>query len=291
MPLDDLQKSVLKILLRRRSPESVFAGGTVIQRHAFRLSDDQDIFHPSEADVPRVAREDMTLLAQHGYTVEVSREHEGLFEAIVGTEKHGFTRIQWVAAGAWNFFKPVPDPEYGWRLHMVDLAVNKVLAAGGRKEVRDYIDLVLVHKHIMPLWHAIWAAPGKDQSWSPVSLGEKIAMTNGFRQEDIDDGILSLVPLSAGKISMTIREAIEEAREIFKRLPEATAGHLFTDKDGNPVNNVDAILAGDATTLSVARNGSWPSTPDVDHLLIQRIVDEFGWEGSRLSAESDEPCP
>jgi hypothetical protein len=61
------------------------------------------------------------------------------------------TKIQWVQAGSWSFFAPVPDPDYGWRLHMVDLAVNKALAAGGRKEVRDYVDLMLIHRHIMPL--------------------------------------------------------------------------------------------------------------------------------------------
>lgn len=232
MPLDDLQKALLKVLLPRRSPNSIFAGGSVLQRHAYRLSDDQNIFHPSDADIIKIAHEDMEALRRHGYTAEVSKQHEGFLEATVGTERHGFTKIQWVQAGSWTFFKPVPDPEYGWRLHMADLAVNKALAAGGRKQVRDYIDLTLIHRHIIPLWHAIWAAPGKDPSWSPGSLTEKIAMTNAFRQEDIDDEILSTMPLSAGEIGATIRNALEEAREIFERLPDTTAGQLFIDADG-----------------------------------------------------------
>ena len=45
MPLDDLQKSILAVLLPSRTPQSVFAGGSVLNRHAYRLSFDQDIFH------------------------------------------------------------------------------------------------------------------------------------------------------------------------------------------------------------------------------------------------------
>lgn len=119
-----------------------------------------------------------------------------------------------------------------------------------------------------------------------------IADTNAFRQEDIDDEILSTMPLSAGAIGATVRMAIEEARAIFERLPDRSAGHLFTDADGNPVNDVAVILAGGATTLEAKRNGNWPSGPEIDHFLIQRVVDEFGWEGSRLlDAQTDEPGP
>lgn len=290
MPLDGLQKAILKVLLPRRSPDSAFAGGSVLQRHAYRLSDDQDIFHPSDADIVKIATEDMEALRRHGFAVETSRRHEGLYEALAGTEEQGFTKIQWVQAGSWTFFSPVPDPEYGWRLHMADLAVNKVLAAGGRKQVRDYVDLTLIHRHIMPLWHAIWAAPGKDDSWSPGSLTEKIAMTNAFRQADVDDGILSTIPLSAAEIGGTIREALDEARDIFERLPDAAAGHMFIGADGRPVNDVATILAGGATPLQAQRNGTWPSGPDIDHLLIEQVIAEYGWEGSKtLQTGSDAP--
>lgn len=287
MPLDDLQKAVLKVLLTRRTPKSVFAGGAVLHRHGFRLSDDQDIFHSADTDIFTIAEDDLAALRQHGFTVEKTRLHEGLCEAVVGDEEYGFTKVQWVQAGSWAFFGPVADPDYGWRLHMADLAVNKVLAAGGRRQVRDYVDLVLIHQHIMPLWHAIWAAPGKDESWSPGSLVEKIAMTNAFRQKDIDAEILSTTPLSAAGIGATIRSALDEARDVFERLPDAFAGNLFVDANGNLVNDVEAVLSGAGVkALQAQHDGAWPSGPDIDHLLITRLIDEFGWEGSKAIVET-----
>ena len=50
----------------------------------------------------------------------------------------------------YNFYQPVPDPEFGWRLHFADLAVNKVLAAASRRQPRDLVDLYLVHTSAAP---------------------------------------------------------------------------------------------------------------------------------------------
>lgn len=126
---------------------------------------------------------------------------------------------------------------------MADLAVNKALAAGGRKQVRDYVDLFLIHRHVMPLWSVIWAAPGKDESWSPLSLAEKIAMKNSFRQADIDEDILATIDISAAEVGSTVRAAIEEAMEVFQRLPDDTAGCLFVDSGVGIVTDASAIFA------------------------------------------------
>ena len=37
------------------------------------------------------------------------------------------------------------DETFGYILHPVDLATNKVVAADGRREPRDVVDLVTVH--------------------------------------------------------------------------------------------------------------------------------------------------
>ena len=85
---------------------------------------------------------------------------------------------------------------------------------------------------MIPLWHVCWAAPGKDESWSPMSLVEKIAATSGFRQADFDADLSSTVPLKAAEVLKTLREAIEQAREVFRRLPAESAGKLFVDDKG-----------------------------------------------------------
>ena len=281
MPLDDFPFAVLRTLMPLRSPASVFAGGSVLQRHAFRLSDDQDIFHDSGEDIRAIALQDIEALRQAGFEVSLHRQLEGLVEAVVARETDGSTRVQWVESGSWTFFKPVPDPDFGWRLHMADLAVNKVLAAGGRRQVRDYVDLLLIHRTIMPLWLAIWAAPGKDESWSPGSLVEKIAMTNNFRQADVDEGILSTIAVSAAEVGATVRAGLDEARLVFQRLPDRHAGKLFVDETGGLVVDVDRILAGgtDIRAVEATRGGNWPSGPDIDHLLVARVIAAFGRDG------------
>ncbi|CAK0744622.1 conserved hypothetical protein [Azospirillaceae bacterium] len=272
MPLDDLQVKVLKVLSANRTPKSVFAGGSVLQRHGHRLSDDQDIFHNGDIDLQSTAANDVRLLELNGFECSRTKMFEGFIEFQVGTEDDGFTRVQWVQAGEWNFFEPVPDPEYGWRLHYADLAVNKVLAAASRKEIRDFIDLALIHAAVMPLWHALWAAPGKDESWSPGSLVERILAHSGFRQADAE-GIVSTEEVSVSAVIRQIRTALEEAKETFLTLPTKTAGKLFVEDDGTVVLSAKDIKSM-VKTLDARRGGTFPSGPDIDHVIIKRIARE-----------------
>ncbi len=286
MPLDDLQKLVVSVLMPLRSPDSVFAGGSLLQKDAFRLSEDHDIFHPSGTNVVAIARRDLIALRNAGFTVDASTPYPGLVEAKIGMPEQGFTLVQWVESGSWNFFSPVPDREFGWRLHMADLSVNKALAAGGRRQIRDYVDLMLVHEHIMPLWHAIWASPGKDEGWSPLSLAEKIAASNGFKQSEVDNSIASIIPISASELSKTIKAAVEECREVFPNLPGHLAGRLFVDANGGLINDWKMIAAdpGSITTLEVREGGTWPSGPSIDAILIERVASAYAASRPKYSS-------
>jgi len=288
MPLDNFQTRILKILAPLRSPESVFAGGSVIQYHGNRLSDDQDIFHDPETDIATIAQRDCKILRDYGFSVDLVSPFEGLFEAAIGDEEFGFTKVQWTAAGAYNFFKPVQDTEFGWRLHMADLAVNKCLAAGGRKKMRDFVDLSMLHNHAMPLWHAVWAAPGKDIFWNPSSLIERISRNNQWKQEDLDQDVALTTELSAVDVARTIHDAVEEARVIFARLPPEMAGRLFVDPHGGIINDVDRILEmRDVTSVETAKGGTWPSNPDIDAAMIRNIIEAYG--DDKISEPSYDP--
>jgi hypothetical protein len=134
----------------------------------------------------------------------------------------------------------------------------------------------------MPLWAAIWAAPGKDEAWSPTSLAGKIAKTNGFRQADIDERIVSTIELFAAEIGATVRYAIEEALDTFPLLPDESAGMLFVNSAGGLVTDLNVISSGMAEIRAIPaeRGGAWPSGGDIDRLLIHRVVAAYGWEGS-----------
>jgi hypothetical protein len=53
------------------------------------------------------------------------------------------------------------DELFGYVLHPVDLATNKVMAAAGRKKPGDLFDLVTIHEQVLPLGAVIWAAVEK----------------------------------------------------------------------------------------------------------------------------------
>lgn len=193
-------------------------------------------------------------------------------------------------SGLLNFFEAVPDELFGYRLHMADIAVNKVLAAASRREVRDYVNLALIHIHILPLWHAIWAAPGKDASFNPASLINRISKTNHFPQSALDKEIASLADLDISSVAAIVREALDEASTLIHLLPPALAGSLFVDDSGNPVNDVDVVLGGlrDDTVKSVhaVENGAWLSKPDIDSAIIERIIGRYGLDGEKADG-----CP
>jgi len=45
--------------------------------------------------------------------------------------------------------------------------MNKVMAAAGRRELRDILDLVTIHETILPLGPLIWAAVEKAPGFTP----------------------------------------------------------------------------------------------------------------------------
>ena len=69
------------------------------------------------------------------YAAEITRQDTG-------------TRLEWVVDSDFGFFPTLRDETFGYILHPVDLAMNKVMAAAWRREVRDLVDLVTVHQTI-----------------------------------------------------------------------------------------------------------------------------------------------
>ena len=80
------------------------------------------------------------------------------------------TKLEWVVDSDFRFFPALPDELFGYVLHPVDLATNKVMAAAGRREPRDVVDLVMIHEQVLPLgsgglggwWANRWGSRPKD---------------------------------------------------------------------------------------------------------------------------------
>jgi hypothetical protein len=128
VPLTDFQKVVARLLAKNRSSDSYLAGGAAIHfaPQSTRYSNDLDYFHDSEARVASAFASDRQLLLEAGCTVNVEMSQPGYVRAIVSGVDDA-TKIEWAHDSAWRFMPTVIDDELGYRLHTIDLAINKVL--------------------------------------------------------------------------------------------------------------------------------------------------------------------
>ncbi len=227
VPLTDVQRHVLALVARHRSPDSYLAGGAALhlEPHSTRFSDDLDFFHDSVERVATAYRDDEQALRAAGYEILLELSQPGFIRAIV--QKGGdATRIDWAHDSAWRFLPPVRDAIGGFTLHPIDLAINKTLALAGRDEPRDFVDILALHEQVLPLGGLVWAAVGKDPGFSPLSLLELLKRRGRYRVEDFRR--LQLVePFDLQLAKGRWQAALDSAERLVASRPAAEAGCLY----------------------------------------------------------------
>jgi len=134
--------------------------------------------------------------------------------------------------------------------------INKVLAVAGRDEPRDFLDLLIVHREVLPLAGLNWAAVGKDPGFTPRSLLELLKRRGRYRPEDFARLQLARpFDLVAGKREWL--EALANAEAFARVRPPEELGCLY---------------------YSTARAGFVIPAPDV-RLADQGIAPHFGAPG------------
>ena len=273
MPFDDFQKAITNVLCANRNRESPFAGGSVIQR----LCVDQDTF--KGWDVEDIASRDIALLREAGYTVSRGTSYDGFLECIVASPPVGRTILQWTHGLSREFYQPVPDELFGFRLPFADLAVNKALAAGSRMQMRDVADLWMLDRHVIPLWRIVCAAPGKDPEFSPLSLVEAIARNWHFARTRTAHPYEATFNISDDDMAVSLRDSLNEARMILEELPAGHQGFLQVAANAQPVLSRDTERSGD--WIAPSPGGCMPSFKGDDSEMIAGLIAEFGPDGSR----------
>jgi len=227
MPLTEFQGRLLADLAATPNDARYLAGGAALHfaPNSTRYSDDLDFFHDSEARVAAAFAADRTRLEALGYTVQVELSLPGFVRAVVALEG-GETRIDWAHDSAWRFMPLVRDPLGGLLLHPVDLAVNKVLALAGRDEPRDFVDILFVHRSVLPLPGLVWAAPGKDPGFTPLSLLELLKRRGKYHPEDFARLRLSQ-PFDLVEAKATWLTALAAAESFADQRTSGEAGGLY----------------------------------------------------------------
>lgn len=227
MALTDLQRAICRLLAeqRIRSGESYVAGGVALNEllGGPRLSRDIDLFHDTEEAVEASWGADRASLEGAGYSVRVIRERPGFIEAEVSRGKDAVL-MEWARDSAYRFFPLVEHPDLGLALHPFDLATNKLLALVGRREVRDWVDVLHCDETLQPMGYLAWAACGKDPGFSPASILEHAARSARFTPQEVAELAFAGPSPDPVELSRQWHAALDTARRLVEILPAEEAG-------------------------------------------------------------------
>ncbi len=257
--LTPFQKTILQVTAPNRAPESHAAGGAALNARAPRFSHDLDIFHDREEMVVRQAEADMALLRANGFAIRVVLSRPSHVQAIIakGNEE---TRIDWTHNSVWRFFPPVADAIFGWRLHEVDLAVNKILALAGRREPRDLMDVVAADARGLYFDALVWAAPGIDPGFNPLMILEEIARNaRVLTPERLGLEIATAVAFDPVALKQQLLTLLRSAEAAFETFDPKTVGSICVDDAGRIKRpELAAIQAGGLKCHRPVAGGAWP---------------------------------
>jgi len=189
------------------------------------------------------------------------------------TQGDASTRLEWMADSDYRFFPTLRDEMFGYVLHPVDLAINKVMAAAGRRELRDIVDLVTVHETVLPLGAVIWAAVEKSPGFTPEGLIAEIRRNANYPAAAWR-ALQSSEPLDPKDITARLRAALDEVEAFVARMPTDKIGLLFLQ--AGHVVQPDPDCLNDYQTHAGQRRGQWPSSPEISAAMFARYNNKPG---------------
>lgn len=227
VPLTEFQAELGRVLAVNRSEDSYLAGGAAIlaSPNTTRYSRDLDYFHDSAVRVASAYEADRRTLVERGYGLESEITQPGYIRAVVRRGDQA-TKIEWAQDSTWRFMPVIRSDDFGYQLHPIDLATNKVLALAGRDEARDLLDALYLDEHLLELGPLVWAASGKDPGFSPLSLLELLRRRGRVRTEDLARLHLT-EPIAPQRLKTSWLAALERADAFVRSRPPEEAGCLY----------------------------------------------------------------
>ena len=162
MPLTSFQAELGRLLAANRTEDSYLAGAAPIlaEPRTRRFSQDLDYFQDTPERVASAFAADRETLLAAGCVIEPELSQPGYIRVLV-RRGAAVTKVEWAYDSSWRFLPVIASDAFGYQLHPIDLAVNKVLALAGRDEPRDLLDTLYCHARVLSLGALTWAAVGK----------------------------------------------------------------------------------------------------------------------------------
>jgi hypothetical protein len=271
VPLTKFQSRILRLLATHRDPESYVAGSVPLNQNRPRFSEDIDIFHDREERVATAAEKDAAGLQAEGFEIVWLRREPTIYTAEVRGDNER-THLEWVVDSDFRFFPTVKDELFGYVLHPVDLATNKVMAAASRQKPADAVDLLTIHEHILPLGAVIWAAVEKAPGFTPEGLIAEIRR-NAIRYGKED---LKSVPsndlIDPFVFHNVLWSVLAEAEAFVSRMPTEKAGLLFLENGKIVQPDPDHLEA--YSIHAGSRRGHWPTSVEISTAMFQHYKKE-----------------
>ncbi len=292
MPLNAVQMALLAWLDRHANERRYVSGGAVLALDGPRCSEDLDFFMEERDAIARTAHNDLESLKAEGFSLISADIADG--KAVACLRWQGdTTKVEWSVDNARRFFPLVRDADFGWRLSLFDIAVNKVRAASTRSEPRDIVDLVLLDRDYMPLGQLVWAAAAKS-TMTPHGILDAIVANAGHSASDYDTKVAMAPGASASGLAAALPHIVAEARvwveEMSALADPGLYGMAFTDESGRPTScDATDVAAGVVLARASTDNPSAPLTSDAEvpwgevfqpenararHLFAIRRIDE-----------------
>src|SRR5271165_5743283 len=106
------------------------------------------------------------------------------------------------------------------------LGHDKVMAAAGRRELRDIVDLVMIHETILPLGAVVWAAVEKSPGYTPEGLIAEIRRNSNYPAAEWR-ALDSREPIEPNNVMTRLRAALDAAEAFVSRMPTEKIGLIF----------------------------------------------------------------
>lgn len=225
----------------------------------------------------RAAEADAATLRAEGLDVAWLRREPAFYQALIARGA-ATTRLEWAQDSDFRFYPAQRDPDFGYVLHPADLATNKIMAAAGRREPRDVVDLVTIHEQILPLGAVAFAAVGGALGFTPEALINEVRRLARYTEADFRR-VASIPPVDAAATMQRLWHALDDADRFVRRMPTSKIGLLFL-QDGKPVqpdpDRLDAYA-----THAAARRGHWPASAEIGSAMMERYSKPAGGHAGR----------